>query len=184
MNQSLSTRRGGAGDGAGRPARAATKRACATPDVAAEVAKGTGIHKNKASRLVAENPPPTQACFHNRRVWQDWLLQALASGERITRLQDTGKYGGHRILRVVFAPDLNHCLDCRPSRKATMERDGRCFPGHAANTGRDDGDSQLEPRAPPPAVPQAPLTWLHPLLTCVKVDEDALRLTRPNEEGP
>lgn len=62
--------------------------------------------------LIQHDPPPTPLCFRDRAQWQDYLTQLAASGERITRREDTGKHAGRRVVRVVFAR-IDYCQDCQ-----------------------------------------------------------------------
>lgn len=93
-----------------------------------------GLRPNKVVMLVLESPPPTPACFRSRKDWQEWLLLAHASGERITVIRDTGKYKDRqrveRSVRLEFA-DIDHCADCTRERQAEMEKAGRCQPSAA-----------------------------------------------------
>lgn len=93
-----------------------------------------GLRPNKVVMLVLENPPPTPACFRSRKDWQEWLLLAHASGERITVIRDTGKYKDRqrveRSVRLEFA-EIDHCADCTRERQAEMEKAGRCQPSAA-----------------------------------------------------
>lgn len=93
-----------------------------------------GLRPNKVVMLVLESPPPTPACFRSRKDWQEWLLLAHASGERITVIRDTGKYKDRqrveRSVRLEFA-EIDHCADCTRERQAEMEKAGRCQPSAA-----------------------------------------------------
>jgi len=90
-----------------------------------------GIRHNKVVMLVLESPPPTPACFRGRKEWQEWLLLAHASGERITVIRDTGKYKDRqrieRSVRLEFA-EIDHCADCTRERQVQMKKAGRCQP--------------------------------------------------------
>lgn len=83
---------------------------------------------NRTHRLVQDNPPPTPACFSTRQSWQEWLQQAIDAGEPLTRLQDTGKYAGKRLLILVFEPRIDFCQDCTREHRYRMRRLGRCTP--------------------------------------------------------
>lgn len=47
------------------------------------------VKQSKVIWFIANDLPPTPACFDDRRQWQDYLKSLHESGERITRVQDT-----------------------------------------------------------------------------------------------
>lgn len=82
--------------------------------------------------LIQHDPPPTPLCFRDRAQWQDYLTQLAASGERITRREDTGKHAGRRVVRVVFAR-IDYCQDCQigGSHQQAMAEQRRCILANA-----------------------------------------------------
>jgi hypothetical protein len=83
---------------------------------------------NRIERLVQTAPPPKPACFSTLQSWQAWLLDAIETGEPITRLKDTGKYAGKRVVMLVFEAHIDHCTDCTREHRGTMKRLGKCQP--------------------------------------------------------
>ena len=88
----------------------------------------TATRTNRIERLVQTSPPPKPACFSSLASWQAWLLDAIETGEVITRLKDTGKYAGRRVVMLVFEARIDHCTDCTREHQAAMKRLGRCHP--------------------------------------------------------
>ena len=74
---------------------------------------------------------PRPLCFYNDRDWREHLMLHAASGEKITRRQDTGTYVDKkrqsRSVRTVFS-GADYCAECDESSgyPARMTRAGRC----------------------------------------------------------
>lgn len=81
--------------------------------------------------MIQSDPPPMPKCWTYLQAWKDWLMLAHASGMRLTRRQDTGKYAGQRVVRDVFVA-VDYCIDCSAQHRGAMEKQNRCFPSHAA----------------------------------------------------
>jgi hypothetical protein len=86
--------------------------------------------------LVRHAAPPTPACFDSDEQWQSYLISLAASGERITRRQDTGKWTTvdgkkirtERTVTTVFTR-IDYCQDCPIGSAAQVAKRqaGRCI---------------------------------------------------------
>lgn len=92
--------------------------------------------KPKVFWMIQHVPPPTPPCFDSLDQWQKYLTVAVASGEKITRRQDTGtwttidgkKVRVTRTVTTVF-DRIDYCSDCdigSPQQVAKRQA-GRCI---------------------------------------------------------
>lgn len=85
--------------------------------------------------LIKHAPPPTPRCFDSTEQWQEQLLLIHASGETITRRQDTAKWAtveGKKIrtqrTSVMVFDRIDYCATCdigSPTQMAKRQA-GRC----------------------------------------------------------
>ena len=92
-----------------------------------------GCKSSKVIWMILAEPPPQPLCFDTVDDWQTYLCSLHESGEKITRMQDTGKFAGKRTVRQVFAR-IDYCADCAigGKRQLKMQSDRRCIlpPGY------------------------------------------------------
>lgn len=105
------------------------------------------LPRTKVFRLIQTAPPPRPACFDSDPEWGHYLALCHASGERVVRRQDTGKYAGNRAVKTVLVSQAEAlaiaCEDCTPEHQKRMEAAGRCArpqtaqaaPTHCAGNG-------------------------------------------------
>lgn len=89
----------------------------------------------KVMWLIQHQPPPKPLCFDTLTEWQSYLITQVASGEKITRRQDTAKWATvdgkkvrtHRTVVPVF-DKIDHCGDCAIGSPAQLAKRqaGRC----------------------------------------------------------
>lgn len=86
--------------------------------------------------MIQHAPPPVPACFDGPSQWQDYLMYLEASGERITRRQDTGKWttvDGAKVRTsrtvVTVFDRIDFCADCDIGGRHQLEMaaTGRCI---------------------------------------------------------
>lgn len=74
---------------------------------------------------------PRPLCFASDKIWREHLMYQHASGEQITRRQDTGTYRDYkrqtRAVRTIF-DSADYCQDCDIGGEFQdkMDRAGRC----------------------------------------------------------
>lgn len=85
------------------------------------------VRRSKVVTLILESPPSMPKCWHSMREWQDWLMVAHASGERITKRMTVNRHTPERTDAPVFLP-IDYCTDCTAAKKSEMQKQGRCFP--------------------------------------------------------
>ena len=94
------------------------------------------VKSTKVIWMIQHAPPPKPLCFDSLPQWQAYLMYLDASGERITRRQDTAKWTTQRgakvrtVRTVVTVFDrIDHCSDCLVGgeRQQRMVREGRCI---------------------------------------------------------
>lgn len=106
------------------------------------------VRHAKVFSLVLESRLARPACFPDDESWAAYLAAAQASGEALTRRQDTGnKARGTRTVRTVLVANAEvispHCLDCDwgGQYQTRMRKEGRC-------------DRTERPQAPPEDQPE------------------------------
>lgn len=94
------------------------------------------VKPTKVVWMIQHAPPPTPRCFDSHGQWQEYLMYLHASGETITRRQDTGKWTTvegtkvRTVRTVVTVFDrIDYCIDCEIGgeyqRQMTQQR--RCI---------------------------------------------------------
>lgn len=86
--------------------------------------------------MIRNIPPPTPLCFDSLEQWQEQLLLIHASGESITRRQDTGKWTTidgkkirtERTVTMVF-DRIDYCAACDigGAQQMAKRQAGRCI---------------------------------------------------------
>jgi hypothetical protein len=110
---------------------------CERPVARQPVSPGPVMQRRgKIVWLIQNDPPPTPLCFDDRRQWQDYLHSLHESGEKITRVQDTGYWtviGGVKVRQQRFLATVwervDYCSDCHigGTRQLRMQATGRCI---------------------------------------------------------
>ena len=94
------------------------------------------VKGNKVIWLIQNHPPPKPLCFDDLAQWQSYLMYLDASGEKITRRQDTGKWttlegSKVRVQRTVVTvfDRIDFCADCHVGgpRQQRMVAEARCI---------------------------------------------------------
>lgn len=104
------------------------------PDPSLPYAVPQGAHR--VIWLIKNTPPPTPLCFDSKEQWQEQLLLMHASGETITRRQDTAKWTTvdgkkvrtQRTVTMVF-DRIDYCADCDIGSQTQIRKRqaGRCI---------------------------------------------------------
>lgn len=96
------------------------------------------VKKSKVIWMIQTAPPPKPLCFDTDAQWVDYLMYLAASGERITRRQDLGKWYAEPARTVTTVFDrIDHCQDCDigGERQRRMQVERRCIlPPHLEST--------------------------------------------------
>lgn len=94
------------------------------------------VKSTKVVWMIQHSPPPKPLCFDSMAQWQAYLMYLDASGEKITRRQDTGKWTTQdgakiRTVRTVVTvfDRIPFCDDCLigGQRQKRMALEGRCI---------------------------------------------------------
>lgn len=118
------------------------------PAVCEPPASAISMKPSKVIWLIQNDPPPTPMCFDSRQQWQSYLMGLHESGEKITRVQDLGKWTTvngvkvrtHRFLTTVWER-VDYCADCLigGERQLKMQKAGRCVsPAQAPNVSDEE----------------------------------------------